>query len=53
MALMDDDNHDEAGLSGLVRIGSAGLPLRTMFATTSENRDLIPSDGTIRTDRRS
>jgi hypothetical protein len=37
MALMDDDSRDEVGLSGLVHIGSARLPLRMMFASVSEN----------------
>jgi hypothetical protein len=37
MALIDDDSHDEVGLSGLVHLGSAGLPSRTMFAAVSEN----------------
>jgi hypothetical protein len=37
MALMDDDSHDEVGPSGLAHLGSAGLPLRMMFASVSES----------------
>jgi hypothetical protein len=37
MALIDNDSHDEVGLSGLVYLGSAGLPLRAISAAVSEN----------------
>jgi hypothetical protein len=34
---MNDDNYEEAGLSGLVHLASAGLPLRMMFATAADS----------------